>query len=101
MQLPASVKDFTQRRLLYALGRFQQAIDHVTVRFTDENGPRGGGYKCKLLLAPAGRGQVVVVEETAGDLRSAAARATDRAGRTLARTLTRFRNRRSSALARR
>ena len=53
-----------ERRLQFALGRFDGRISQVTVGLADLNGPRGGTDKqCRLVvrLAPSGK---VTIEET-------------------------------------
>jgi len=91
--LPRTVKDVARRRLHYALGRFGHTIDRVTVRFSDENGPRGGGYQCKVLVVPSGQLRTLVIEESGRDLVSAIAQAAHRAGRAWGRMVSRLRTR--------
>ncbi len=95
--IPQDVRDFARRRLKYALGRFDHAVERVTARFSDENGPRAGGYKCKLLVVPKGTQTPLVVEAHGDDQFSTAAHAAERAGRALTRFIARSRDRRPRA----
>ncbi len=80
-----------ERRLRFALSRFADCIDRVTVRLADLNGPRGGVDKqCRIAvkLRPGGE---VVIEDTATGLETAIDRGADRAQRAVARALARRR----------
>jgi ribosomal subunit interface protein len=74
-----------QRRLQFALNRFQAGIGRVTVRLRDLNGPRGGLDKRCSIEARLLRRRKCVVEETCSDLYEAIDRAADRLGRVIAR----------------
>lgn len=74
-----------QRRLQFALSRFQAGIGRVTVRLRDLNGPRGGLDKQCSIEARLLRRRKCVVEETGSDLYVAIDRAADRLGRQIAR----------------
>lgn len=88
---PSSLREHTQARLQFALGRFGSEVAHVTLRLSDENGPRGGVDKrCHLTVRGPNVGTVVIDErhrmaEAALDL------AAGRAGRAVARALDRKR----------
>jgi putative sigma-54 modulation protein len=81
-----------ERRLQFALNRFDGRISQVTVGLADLNGPRGGTDKqCRLVvrLAPSGK---VTIEETHANVSAAVALAADRAGRAVGRELERRRD---------
>jgi putative sigma-54 modulation protein len=83
-----------ERCLRFALGRFGDRIDRVTVWLADLNGPRGGidkGCRIGVRLRPMGS---VLVLEAADDPYAALGRAAGRAGRAVARRLARDQGRR-------
>ena len=47
-----ALREYTTRRLSFALRRFERRIRHVTVRLVDLNGPRPG---CRSKITPASR----------------------------------------------
>ncbi len=89
----AVLREHIERRMQFALGRFGGEVGSVTVRVSDENGPRGGVDKrCHLTVRGPKVGTVVIDErhmaaEAAVDL------AAGRAGRAVARMLERSRDR--------
>ncbi len=88
------LRDFIERRLWFALGRFSPEIDHVTARVGDVNGPnRGGGKHCRIVVKLKGL-ENVMKEVVADDLEFAVCSAADRVGRSVARALERRRDRR-------
>ena len=92
--LTAALEEYAMRRFTTALGRFDKRVSSVTIRFVDENGPRGGvDKKCRIEVRGPSK-LAVVIEDAAADERAAIARAADRAGRTFARALERRRERR-------
>jgi len=63
--LPRTLRDHVERRLGFALGRFENRIDRVTVWLEDLNGPRGGVDKrCRIeaCVPRSGRLQVEVAD---------------------------------------
>jgi len=59
--LDEELKRYIERRLEFALGRFQPRIERITVRMADVNGPRGGADKrCRITVALIPRGEVMV-----------------------------------------
>jgi putative sigma-54 modulation protein len=81
-----------ERRLQFALSRFNGRIYQVTVGLADLNGPRGGAdKKCRLVvrLIPSGK---VTIEETHANVSAAVALAADRASRAVGRELRRRRD---------
>src|SRR5262245_66233026 len=78
-----------ERCLGFALRRFTERIDRVSVWLVDVNGPRGGVDKCcriAVRLRPMGS---AFVAETAADPYAALDRAAGRAGRAVARRIAR------------
>lgn len=74
-----------ERRLRFALGRFDNCIRRVTVRLADVNGPRGGADKrCRVSIMFTRGGKLVLEEENA-DVVAAIDRAADRLGHAVAR----------------
>ena len=60
-----ALHEAAQRRLRFALGRFDRRIDGVRVRFHDVNGPRGGvDQECQVTVRLGRPAELVVVEET-------------------------------------
>lgn len=76
--------------LYFALGRFATKIEHVGVRLSDVNGPRGGVDKeCRVRIRLHGL-RVVLVTDVDAELRAAVDRACERAGRAVARRVDRL-----------
>lgn len=97
--LTDGLRDYTQRRLAFGLGRSAHQVSRVAVLLADINGPRGGVDKrCRIRvrLAPS---LEVVVEDTQADLYVAIDRATERIGRTVARSIGRQRGSRFASRA--
>jgi len=97
VEVTPSLREYIDRRLYFALGRFGTAIDHVTVRVGDINGPRGGVDKhCLIVVKLRATGSnSIAVEGNDQDLQAAVARASDRIGRTVARAIERKRRKRA------
>lgn len=89
--LTDSIREYTKRRMEFALNRNYRHITKVSVRLADINGPRGGVDKrCQIDLRLAGQNDIVI-EDTEADLYIAIDRASDRCARTLNRRLERAR----------
>ncbi len=97
VKVTAGLREYIDRRLYFALGRFGPAIDHVSVRVGDINGPRGGIDKhCRIVVKLRASGSnPIAVDDNDEDLRAAVARASNRAGRTVARAIERKRRKRA------
>jgi len=92
------LREFIERKLRFALGRFGQRIHGVRVRLTDVNGPKNGrDIQCHIQtnLSPGG---VLKIEELREDPFSAVARAADRVSRRVARHMKRVHDRRQGRL---
>lgn len=78
VQIPKSFEAKAEAKLFRALGRFQDQVESVWVRFTDENGPRNGeDIRCHL-QARLVNGGVLRIEEQSTTPFRALSRATDR-----------------------
>lgn len=82
-------REWVERRLQFALGRFASRIRRVSVVFSDINGARGGvDKKCRLrvVLIPDDE---VIVTDTEASVESVIAMIVDRAARSVARQIER------------
>jgi ribosomal subunit interface protein len=96
LNLNEVLRDYIERRLRFALSRFQSRVGKVTFRISDENGPRGGNDKtCRISaeILPSG---TVVLESTQANLFTAIDAATDRLRRAVAREVEQRRDARLS-----
>jgi hypothetical protein len=83
-----SRRDYIERRLLFALGRFGGRIRRVMVRLEDMNGPRGGlDKRCHIEVRMPGR-VVLVVDVRDVELEPAVSRAAERIARRVRDELT-------------
>lgn len=89
--LTDGIRDYVMKRLAYALAHGDATITRIIVRLSDINGPRGGEDKRCLIEVRLKAATSVVIEDIEADLYVAIDRATERAGRTLARRLARQR----------
>ena len=97
--LTDSLREHAERRLRFALGWADDHLRQVSVRLSDENGPRGGEDKrCRIQIAFSGT-PGMVIDDTEADLYVAIDRAADRAGRSVARRLERQRDYHRSLVA--
>ena len=97
VKVTTDLREYIDRRLYFALGRFGTALDNVSVRVGDTNGPRGGVDKhCRIVVKLRTSGSTnITVDDNDEDLRAAVARASNRAGRTVARSIERKRRKRA------
>lgn len=90
--LTKALRTHVVRRLGFALNAGADQVQRVLVRLSDINGPRGGADKrCKIQLVLP-RQADIVIENTEENLYAAIDRAANRAGRTLRRRVTRYRD---------
>jgi hypothetical protein len=81
------LRRLAERRLLFALSRFDSRITRVDLVVTDENGPRGGVDKaCRVEVSLRGAADVVISDCDA-ELATCISRAAERAGRAVARAI--------------
>ncbi|NML27697.1 HPF/RaiA family ribosome-associated protein [Zoogloea dura] len=71
------LRNHANRRIRAALGRFGQAVQSVTVRLSDVNGPRGGADKLARIVVQL-KNRSLVMEEIGADMREAIDRLADR-----------------------
>lgn len=77
-----------ERRLRFALSRFEPRIASIDVRLRDTNGPRGGvDQQCRLVVRLRWPHTSVIVEDQDMNLESAVSRSAERAARGVARAL--------------
>ena len=60
----AGSRDYTTRRLSFALRRFEDRVRHITVRLIDLNGPRRGVDLRRSMALDLVGGRRIVVEAT-------------------------------------
>lgn len=91
--LTKDLRDYTKRRMRFALGTRDEHIQRIMVRLSDINGPRGGEDKCCQIQIVLPHLSDVVIEDTEVDMGAAIDKASDRAGCAVGRRLTRQRDR--------
>ena len=96
--LTDGLREHTERRLRFAFGWADDCLRQVSVRLSDENGPRGGKDKCCRIQITFPGAPSVVIEDTETDLYVAIDRASDRIGRSVARRLDRQHDNRQHSL---
>lgn len=91
VEMADDVRDNITRKLGMKLGKFASAIERITVRLSDTNGPKGGSDQiCQIKVVLSGLPSIVV-EERASALQGAIARAMRATERAVRRTLQRRR----------
>ena len=85
--LTPSIRDYTERRLRFALSHAAGRVTAITVVLSDINGPRGGRDKCCRVRIIVKDQQVMVIDDIEDNLYFAIDRAADRAARTVSRRL--------------
>ena len=84
-------REWVERRVRFALGRFVARIHRVAVMFEDINGPRGGNdQRCRVLITLVPEGNVVI-DDVDSTIEAVTAHAVDRAARAVVRELERQR----------
>jgi ribosomal subunit interface protein len=96
--LTEALREYTLRRLRYAVSFASDRIRRVTVQLSDINGPRGGADKRCQLVVTMEKLPSVIIEDTENDLYAAIDRATERAARSVARNLERKQVHRTGSL---
>ena len=87
--LTATLLDYTERRLRFALTRTSDRIRRVVVRLGDSNGPRGGEDKFCRMQVYLEHAPTVLIEDTGTDLYAVIDRVAERAGRNVAKRVDR------------
>ncbi len=90
--LTPAIRDYTERRLRFALSHAAGRVTSITVVLSDINGPRGGRDKCCRVRINVKDQQVMVVDDIQNNLYVAIDRAVDRAARAVSRRLGRLVN---------
>ncbi|TWU55892.1 HPF/RaiA family ribosome-associated protein [Rubripirellula reticaptiva] len=85
--LDTEARQLAQRRLLFALSRFDSRIKQIDLVVEDENGPRGGIDKSCRISVSLDHASDVVVSGKDSDVCRCISRAAERAGRAVARTI--------------
>ncbi|UCF33018.1 MAG: HPF/RaiA family ribosome-associated protein [Phycisphaerales bacterium] len=81
VKLPSATREFIERRLGFALGRFGHRVSKVMVLLEHLNAPKDGmGVRCRIEGGIVPRG-MVMAETTDVDVNSAVSRAVDRMAR--------------------
>ena len=88
--LTPSIRELAKRRLFFALSRFDSKIDDVTLTVRDLNGPKGGVDKRCQLRIKLRYGDSVILTNLDSTLEACISHLADRAGRTIARRVSRF-----------
>lgn len=88
IQATGSLKEYIERRVSFALDRFEESINSVSVTLEDTNGPRGGvDQMCRVRVQLIGQRRPIVAETTHEALRAAIDVSADCVGRSVARAL--------------
>lgn len=95
-EITPSIREWAERRVLFALGQFSARLRSVHVRVSDENGPKGGVDQRCLMEARFGTGGSLVAEVRDPDLYAAVSRAAERLGRRVREVIDRERSGRRS-----
>ncbi|MEM9589325.1 MAG: HPF/RaiA family ribosome-associated protein [Planctomycetota bacterium] len=82
-------QEVAERRLLFALSRFDARIQNVELIVSDLNGPRGGVDKSCRVQLKTQWGSEIVMTDSDSDLISCISRLADRVGRAVARAIER------------
>lgn len=101
LDVDGGTRALLERRLRFALSRFEPRIIGVELRVRDVNGPRGGlDHQCRLAVRLSWPRKSVVVEVQDVDIESAVGRCAERAARSVARALDTSREVRRAGLRR-
>ncbi len=88
-ELTDEEREQVERRLRYALTRFEPQVERVTLHVQDENGPRGGVDKSCRVDVFLRHGDPVTVSDVDASMMAAVSRAADRVSRAVERRLRR------------
>ncbi len=90
------VEEYVERRLQFAISRFETRIDSVRIKLSDVNGPRGGVDQRCVVVLKLRLGKELFVESMENTWEAAADVAADRMGRMISRTLKKCHSKRQS-----
>ncbi|MFK8111900.1 MAG: HPF/RaiA family ribosome-associated protein [Rubripirellula sp.] len=85
--LTDELRQLAERRLLFALSRFDDRITRVDLVVSDENGPRGGIDKACRITVALNQARDVIVRHKDVDMAKAISRIAERAGRAVSRAI--------------
>jgi ribosomal subunit interface protein len=89
--LTVGLREYVERRLRFVFGSTRRSVRRISVRLSDQNGPRGGDdMRCRMQVSLAAAPSVSI-EDTETNLYVAIDRAADRLGRTVTRRIERLR----------
>ncbi len=95
LALTNSTRQYLERRLSFALGRFDDSVRSVSVALSDVNGPRGGADKrCRILVWLTGVHRPVIVTVTEQTVRAAVDIAAEKLAYAVSRSVSRRTQRR-------
>lgn len=94
MDVDSDLRQWAERRVAFAMGRFADRVRRVRIVFSDVNGPRGGLDKECRVTAQMTQGEPLIAEVLDLESGAALARALDRIARQLATGWERKRDRR-------
>lgn len=94
--LTEAIRGLAERRLLFALSRFDSKVERVSVVLADVNGPRGGIDKSCSVTVKLRRLDDVHVSSEHADVEAAIRYAAGRIGRAVARAIEREASRSAS-----
>jgi len=90
-KLTEGLREYVERRLRFVFGSTRRSVRRISVRLSDQNGPRGGDdMRCRMQVSLAAAPSVSI-EDTEANLYVAIDRAADRIGRTVTRRVERLR----------
>ena len=90
--ISTELSDMIERRLRFALSRFESKTRGVSVVIEDVNGPRGGVDQSCRITVRLRAGSDVIVNHQDADVAKCVARAAERAGRAVTRAVERQRH---------
>lgn len=90
VRLTAGLRDHIVRRAHFCLARFGERVSSVTIRLSDENGPRRGVDRVCRVAAKLRGGEPFVVEDRDSKLTLAVDNALHRTARNVARRMERL-----------
>lgn len=85
--LDSSLRELAERRLLFALSRFDSRVVHVDLVVEDENGPRGGIDKSCRVTVALHRCADVVISDKDSEMGKCLSRVAERLGRAVSRAI--------------
>ncbi len=81
LSIDETVNQFIQRKVMFGLNKYEDAIRRIIIRLTDINGPKGGKDKCCHIQIVIPKVNDLIIEDTEVDIYKAINRAVERADR--------------------